>query len=67
MTCLLDLFFLDIYIIFLREQNRYNTFTTITIYKVEPILTGAIVTSKNILTDLIASMKRIGRIALIDV
>ena len=49
------------------DQSRYNTFTTRTIYKVESFLTGALVTSSNILTDLIASMKRIGRIALIDI
>ena len=38
-----------------------------TIYKVESLLTGALVTSKNILTDLMAWGKSIGRIALVDI
>ena len=64
------MFFLSIYFFFLffeGEHNRYNTFTTRTIYKVESLLTGAVVTSNSILTDLIALMKRIGRITLIDI
>ena len=38
-----------------------------TIYKVESLLTGAVVTSNNILTDVIALMKRFGGITLIDI